>query len=442
VIGIFGKKSWGWKVILGIAILVVYSAALQASDSIKGVVRNQTRGRPAAGAEVILLRRDKTSLDQNSLNQIMQEETRTETDSQGSFTLDVHDPDKPHLVRAVHEGVNYDYRAATGDSVSIDVFDALPKVQGVTGSIEIIRIGTADDHLHVSDMVELRNASNPPLTQVGERAFEVYLPAHATIDSVLAAGPGQIAALISAAPVADDPGHYTVNFPLQPGATKFAINYDLPYEGHATFRPKSMYPLQQLAVMIPPTMKFTSQSPAFHVLGAGNDRYHVEAANVLKAGDGPGFEIWGVGALSALRAQAQSPPKPPVPGQPTPPLSAPTSVRARTQGANSSDVVTTSGNFAASSGMLRWVLGASAVMLVVCGLLFWRRQRRSTNAMAKAGEKTGPRADTAAFFVAALKEELLRLEIDRSLCNLSSEEYGATRQALEETVKRARARTY
>jgi hypothetical protein len=441
VIGISDNKSWEWKVILGIAILMGYSAALQASDAIKGVVRNQTRGRSAAGAEVILLRLDKTGLDQNSLNHSMQEETRTKTDSQGSFTLDVHEPDKPHLVRVVHEGVNYDYRATAGDSVSIDVFDALSKVPGVTGSIEIIRIGTAGDHLHVSDMVELSNASNPPLTQVGERAFEVYLPAHAKIDSVLAAGPGKIAALISAAPVADDPGHYTVNFPLQPGATKFAFNYDLPYEGHATFRPKGMYPLKQLAVMIPPTLKFTSQSPAFQVLGAGNNRYHVEAANVLKAGDGPGFEIWGVGALPALRAQAQPPPKPPVPRQPMPPLSAPTSFRARTQGANSSDVVTASENFAASSQMLRWVLGASAVMLGICGLLFWRRQRRSANAMAKAGQKSGPRVDTAAFFVAALKEDLLQLEIDRSLGNISSEEYGATRQALEGTVKRAMART-
>jgi hypothetical protein len=371
----------------------------------------------------------------------MQEETRTKTDSQGSFTLDIRHPDKLHLVRVVREGVNYDQRASAGDSVSIDVFDAVPMVQGITGSIEIIRIGTAGDHLHVSDMVELRNSSSPPQTQAGERTFEVYLPSDAKIDSVLAASPGKIAALISAAPVPGEPGHYTVNFPLQPGATKFAFNYDLPpYVGHASFRPKSRYPLQQLAVMIPPTMKFTSRSSAFQVLGVGNDRYQVEAANLVKAGDGPGFEISGVGALPALRGQAQSPPKPPVAVQPIAPLSAPASFRARSQGANSLDALTVSGNFAPSSRMLWWVLGASAVCLGACGLLFSRGQRRSENAMTKPGQETEQRADTAAFFVAALEEELLQLEIDRSLGNISGEEYGATRQALEDTVKRALTR--
>ena len=90
--------------------------------------------------------------------------------------------------------------------------------------------------------------------------------------------------------------------------------------------------------------------------------------------------------------------------------------------------------------MLWWVLGASAVCLGACGLLFSRGQRRSENAMTKPGQETEQRADTAAFFVAALEEELLQLEIDRSLGNISGEEYGATRQALEDTVKRALTR--
>lgn len=441
MIAIFGKKSWACKLILSVTLAVGCSAALAATDPIKGVVRNQTRGRSAAGAEVILLRLEKTSLDQESLNQSMREETRTKTDSQGSFTLDIRYPDKLHLVRVVHEGVNYDQRASAGDSVSIDVFDAVPMVKGITGSIEIIRIGTAGDHLHVSDMVELRNSSSPPQTQAGERTFEVYLPSDATIDSVLASGPGKIAALISAAPVPGEAGHYAVNFPLQPGATKFAFNYNLPpYVGHAWFRPKSMYPLQQLAVMIPPTMKFTSRSSAFQVLGVGNDRYQVEAANLVKAGDGPGFEISGVGALPALRGQAQSPPKPPAAVQPIAPLSAPPSFRARSQGANSLDALTVSGNFAPSSRMLWWVLAASAVCLGASGLFFWRGQRRSENAMTKTGQETEQHADPAAFFVAALKEELLQLEIDRSQGNISGEEYGAARQALEGTVKRALTR--
>jgi hypothetical protein len=126
VIGICGKKSCGRKIILGIGFIAGCSAAVLAADAIKGVARNQTRGRFAAGADVILFR-----LDQTGLNQSMQEETRTKTDSQGSFTLDVRYPDRSHLVRVVHQGVNYDQRASAGDAVSIDVFDAVSKVQGI-----------------------------------------------------------------------------------------------------------------------------------------------------------------------------------------------------------------------------------------------------------------------------------------------------------------------
>jgi hypothetical protein len=415
-------------------LIAVCSASVLAATSIKGVVRDQTRGRFAAGAEVILFH-----LDQNGLDRNMQEETRTKTDSQGLFTLDVRSQGKLHLVRVVHQGVNYDRQASAGDDVFIDVFDAISKVQGVTGSIEIIRIGIAGNHLHISDLVEIKNVSSPPLTQAGERTFEAYLPAHAKIDSVLAAGPGKIAVLISATPVPGEPGHYAVNFPLQPGATKFAFNYDLPYDAHATFRPKSMYPLQQLAVMIPPTMKFTSQSPAFQVRRTGNDYYQVEAANVVKAGEGPGFEISGVGALPALRAQ-ESPPKQPVTAQTIPALSAPAISRARAQGASGLDTVAASGIPPRSSRVQWWVLGATTVMLGACGFLLWRRQRQSDKPMTKAEQETEQHGGTTVSLVEALNGELLQLEIDRSLGTITGEEYAPAKHALEETVKRALAR--
>lgn len=166
------------------------------------------------------------------------------------------------------------------------MFDAATHVRGITGTIEILRTGTNGKLLHVSDMVEINNASSPPLTQVGERTFEVYLPANAKIDSVLAAGPVKIGVMISPVPVPGEPGHYTVNFPLRPGTTKFAFNYDLPYRGHAAFQTRLAYPLQRLAVMIPPTMKFSSRTPAFGILTTGNSRYQVRAANQLKAGKG------------------------------------------------------------------------------------------------------------------------------------------------------------
>lgn len=413
--------------------LVGYSAVTLA-ENITGAARNQTHHRPAAGDEVILLR-----LDQAGPNQGMREETRTRTDLQGLFSLRVRYPEKVHLVRVVHQGVDYDQRAAAGDAVSIDVFDAIAKVQGVTGTIEIIRTGTNGNLLHVSDLIEIKNDSSPPLTQAGARTFEVYLPAHAEIDSVLAAGPGNIGVMIAAAPAAGEPGHYTVNFPLRPGATKFAFNYDLPYDGHATFHTRSVYPLQQLAVMIPPTMKFTSRSPAFQALKAGNNSYHVEAASRVNAGEGPGFEISGVGSLPAVQTQAQSPPKLPAAAVSTPALTA-SGGSGAARGANALSAGPASAPAASASPLQWWVLGGSAVLVPgACGFFLWRRHRLSANATAAPGKTEQPGPPSASL-VRVLKEELFQLEVDRLHGAISGEDYDSAKQALEGTVQRVLAR--
>jgi hypothetical protein len=270
----------------------------------------------------------------------------------------------------VHQGVSYDQEASAGDALSIQVFDAARRVRGVTGSIEILRTGTNGNLLHVSDLVEIRNESSPPLTQAGERTFEVYLPAKAKISSVLAAGPAKIAVMISAAPVPGEPGHYTVSFPLRPGATKFAFNYDLPYDGHAAFQTKHAYPLQQLAVMIPPTMKFSSGSPAFKILATSNSRYQVRAANQLKAGEGPGFEVSGTGALPPLGDQAKSQARSHSPVPPSPTLSAP--VRAALPSLASIDSRSKQTQPPSQSLVLD---GMTSILLAACALLVWRARK-------------------------------------------------------------------
>jgi len=290
------KEFCGRGLLALLLVIMCFSTVALGANNITGSVRNQSRGEPAAGDEVILLRLDTGML----------EEARAKIDTQGVFTLNVQYPDRPYLVRVIHQGVSYDQQAAPGQSLSIEVFDAAPEVRGVTGTIEILRTGTNGKLLHVSDLVEIKNASNPPLTQAGERTFEVYLPAKAKIDSVLAAGPGTLGTTISAAAVSGEPGHFTVNFPLRPGATKFAFNYDLPYYGRVSFHIKHAYPLRQLAVMTPAAMKFSSRSPAFEILKTGNRRYQVHAANELKAGEGPEFEVSGSGDLPPVGEQASS----------------------------------------------------------------------------------------------------------------------------------------
>jgi hypothetical protein len=238
--------------------------------------------------------------------------------------------------------------------------------------------------------------------------------------------------MISATAVPAEPGHFTVNFPLRPGATKFAFNYDLPYDGRATFRTRRLYPLQQLAVMIPPTMKFSSRSAAFQILPAGNSNYQVQAANRVNAGEGPEFEISGV-AFPALQAQAQPPPKAPATVA-TPAPSSPSSSQAPTQRANALGTVAGSGLSEPVSRRRWWVVGiAGFLVLGAGGFLLWRGERLSANA-GTAIEQTGQGSASSS---EVLKEELFRLEIDRLHGTISGEEYDSAKQALEGTIKRA-----
>jgi hypothetical protein len=190
--------------------------------------------------------------------------------------------------------------AARGDG------EITASVRDITGTIEILRVTANGSKLHVSDMYEIKNESHPPRTLAGERTFEVYLPPDAKIDSVLAAGPGEVPSMISAQPVPGEPGHYALNFPLRPGATKFAFNYDVLYSGRVAFQTRRAYPVQQLAVMIPSAMKFSSSSLAFETLAAGNKNFQVHTVNRLNAGEGLEFEISGTGAPPALESQSKS----------------------------------------------------------------------------------------------------------------------------------------
>jgi len=359
-------RSWIRKMPPVVALLALFSIEALGANDITGSVCNQSRGEPAAGDEVVLARLDRG----------MQEEARAKTDSRGTFTLKVQHPDKPYLVRVFHQGVSYDQQASAGQALSIQVFDAATHVRGITATIEILRAGSSGNLLHVSDLVEIKNVSSPPLTQAGERAFEAYLPANAKIGSVLAAGPGKMSMMISAAPVPGQPGRYAVNFPLRPGATKFAFNYDLPYDGHVAFHPKFAFPVQQLAVMIPPTMNFSSRSPAFKILATGNGRYQVHAASQVKAGAGPEFEVSGTGALPPFGDQANSQASEKFPGIPAP--IRPALARAGLPSLASIDSRLNRTEPASQSLVLG---GVTTVLLAVSALLVWRaRKERSFSA--------------------------------------------------------------
>jgi hypothetical protein len=226
-------------------------AGVAFADSISGTVTNKTTNKPAAGDDVVLIR----------LSQGMQESTRTKTDAKGRFTLDV--PDQGlHLVRVTHDKANYFRPAPPGtQSVEIDVFNAAATVEGVSREADVMRIQTDEsgNGLSVVEHFFVKNESNPPRTQFGERSFEFYLPQGAVVEGSAALAPGGMPVQASPMPLGD-PNHFAFIFPIRPGETQFQVSYRLPYKGSVTFTPKVAAPTDTLAIMMPKAMKFQPAS--------------------------------------------------------------------------------------------------------------------------------------------------------------------------------------
>jgi hypothetical protein len=399
------------------AVLLMFTCVLSAvsgyaADAVSGVVHNQTTGKPAAGDDVILLR----------LAQGMQEEARTTTDAQGAFTFNIPATQvkNQRLVRVMHQGVNYDQVVVDATPLQPIVFDAVPKVTGLKGSIGVVRVESEGTTLKMAEMYSITNASAPPVTQAGPRNFQISTPANAVFDFVQAKGPGGI--WVNVQPKKAQAGRYNVDFPIRPGETLFKFAYHLPYAGQTALRLKLAYPIERFAVMHPQSMSFKPLRNGTFTANDGPNGLVIEAAVAQpSAGDVPAFEISGGGALPPITAEARNaPPRRSAPAAATnPPVSRP--------------AVPPNAAPDLSARTFWFTLLGIAVIAVAGGLVLWRFWRkRGGTVEASAGRQP---------LLEALKEELFHLEKDRVRGTISEKEYADTKEALKVSLQRAMAKS-
>ncbi len=376
--------------------------------TITGTAHNQTTSKPSEGDDVILLR----------LRNGMEEEARTKTDAQGGFTLTASSAGAQYVVRVMHQGVNYDYPVNNAATVDISVFDAVPKINGLSGSIGMVQLESDGKTLKVTEMYGITNATNPPVTQAGPRNFEVSLPAGATLDSIEAKRAEGVWTNTPPTPIPGQAGGYAINFPIRPGDTLFKATYHLPYSGPTRFRLRLPYPIQKFAVIHPPSMSFRPlQQGVFMNPGVANGLQIEKAVREPLVGRVPAFEISGVGSV------ARTPAAQPVP-VPAPAVAAPSPRAARSIAAKNGE---SEASAAKAANVVLWLslLAGTGFLGVAIGLAL--RKRRG---QIQPVERRRP-------LVEVLKEELFQLEIDRARGSISAEEYTATKQALNHMLQRA-----
>src|SRR5204862_3666125 len=131
-----------------IAFLFLTAASFAAT--LTGTVTNGTTDKPSVGDEVILIK----------LAAGMEEVGHTKTDAAGKFSFRFADDNAPHLVRAIHQGVTY-HKPAPPDTnaLELEVYDASPKVAGVTAVADLMYIQAGKGQLGITRIFAVDNKS-------------------------------------------------------------------------------------------------------------------------------------------------------------------------------------------------------------------------------------------------------------------------------------------
>jgi hypothetical protein len=406
--------------------------------TVSGIVTDKTTNKPAAGDDVVLI----------AFAQGMQEAARTKTDGTGHYSIDVPD-NGMHLIRVDHQKAAYFEPVQPGKtSVNVAVYDVLPKVEGVSTEADVMRIEAGPQGLHVIENFFVKNDSDPPRTQFSKDAYPIYLPPDAKIEASAAMGPAGMPVASSPIP-SGEKGRYAFVFPVRPGETRFQISYTLSYSGSFKFTPKLALPTQNLAIMLPKSMKFDG-GPMFQATDID-----ANAQTFLAKGVQPSqtiaFTVSGEGAMprdsqqqagadgGAAGASAES-------GTPT------TSATDTRPGIGLGAPIDTPDPLQKYKW---WILSGLALVLVIAAAFFLRGKPAAENGVAAAPPAPSPLARTPNLAAAlpvngfsnarssmldALKEELFTLETERLEGKLTEAEYRELKAALEIVLRRALSR--
>jgi hypothetical protein len=418
------------------AISLFLSGSLAQAASVSGTVTDKTTGKPAAGDTVVLV----------DVQASMGEVAHATTDGRGHYSLN--EPGNgPYLIRVTHQGAGYFIAAPQGSGPGdIPVYDAAPKVEGISVEADVLEIQADSGQLNVSERYFVHNTSSPPRTQYSPHGFEIALPADAVIDGAAARRPTGLPTSTNLTP-SSTRGQYTFDFPIQPDEgdkdTLFQVTYHIPYKGKFTFSPKELLPADNVAVLLPKSIAFTSGSGlAFQPVP---EDANIQTFVAKNAGPGKSLEFTVSGTGSMPREdQGAAPGQQPASGMGGQGGAADTSTPGTQPGGGIGAPI------AAPDPLTKykwWILGGLGFVLIVAAAFLLRKPVGAAPAAAVLVDVTAPTApsvpplDTAgakhAALLNALKEEMFALESERISGALPIDEYAEVKAALETVLKRA-----
>jgi Carboxypeptidase regulatory-like domain len=420
------------------ASLLLFLASPALAGTVTGTVTNGTTGKPAAGAEVILIQ----------LQGTMRPVATTKTDAEGHYSFD--NPGLgagPMLIRAVYRGVNYHEPATPGKTtVDVEVFEPTDKASAFSVTAHAIILQPSGSDLVVGEEYNISNKTQPPVAYYRpEGSFMFALPDGAHLTDVSVVGTSGMPVVQS--PLDKGNNEQAIQFPFRPGDSVVRISYHLPYPGdQASLRFMSYYSADRLAFFAPPSV-------------------HFKSAGFVPGGEAQGFSVYmreSVAAKTPISVDVSGTAPPPAPDN-----------GGSTNAANADDSQNPSVNSRADSGAetpvaslttlparldsLKWILVGGFAALFALGLIYVWRQPEAAVAgapnemaapplpgrnMAKPARNVPAEPASSANVdrevrssLDQLKDTLFRLELRREAGTIAEDEYVRERDRVQKTLR-------
>lgn len=258
------------------------------AQTIQGNVQNGTTGKPEPGHQVILF----TSAG---------EQARATTNENGAFQIDLRANLAPHslaILKVIHAGVDYFKTVASGQVTNVRVYDSSRQVSGISGYLSILQFQVKGKLLQVTELHAFNNASSPPVTRSGSDNLVITIPEGAHVDPTTVSAPDGGSSKLPLVWIPGQGGKYSIDFPMKPGLTKYAIRYEVPYAGELMFRRQVQYPMKRIGVIVPESMHFRSLGSKSFRAVVDQPGTHEQVLDGLGASEGFAFELSGNGALA------------------------------------------------------------------------------------------------------------------------------------------------
>jgi hypothetical protein len=427
--------------LLGLAMSAALTP-LASAGSVSGTVTNGTTGKPAAGAEVILIQ----------LQGGMQPVANTKTDSSGHYSFENAGlgAGAPMLIRVVYRGVNYHEPVPPGKTTAdVQVFEPTdrPTAFAVSNHAIIVQPNGAD--LMVGEEYAIENKTQPPVAFYrADGSFSFTIPDGADFNQASAWGSAGMPVVQGT--IDKGKNKLAIAFPFRPGESGVRISYKVPYPGNQiTLKNTSPYATDRLIIAAPPTVQISGDG----ITPAGQDQGFNVYTRTAVAADAPiAIKVSGTAPIPAASQGASEG------GASSPPDgSANASVNSRLEASGAEATTAAATTVPARLDSLKWILVGGFASIFALGFIYlWRRPQviMPTNGdapavaavSAKAAFSAPKHAPVVTETVAQvnrevrgsldeLKDSLFRLELRRQAGTITEMDYERERQQLEKVLR-------